>query len=148
MLKQQIQSDFLIALKERNERAKLAINGLKTKITEAEKLNGSQVSDDDIIKIINKSIKQREESRDIYEKAGRKELAKNESTEIDVLRKYLPKQMTLNEIENELKIIVNSFNNIPNKTIVLGKSIGEFNKKFNGMANITDVRTILEKLLK
>lgn len=61
--------------------------------------NTQGVSDEDILGILAKMIKQREESAAVYDEAGRIELAEGERAEIEVIRKFLPKQLTDEEVE-------------------------------------------------
>ena len=83
-LKQQIHADFITAMKARDENAKAALSSVKAAITNAEKVDGfGDLSDDNVIKVIIKAIKQREESVKMYELACRDELVRKESDEID-----------------------------------------------------------------
>ena len=120
MLKELIQKDFIESMKLKQERKKLALSRLKTKITEAEKLNGNvELSDDEIIKVVTKAVKQREESYKIYVDAGRTELAENEKVELDTLKLYLPKQMSIEEITTEVQTIPND------TTIITDEKVSE-----------------------
>jgi uncharacterized protein YqeY len=147
-LKEIIQQDYVLAMKEKNEGAKLALGNLKTKITEMEKSNSNQeLVDSEIIKIISKLVKQRMESSSQYVAAGREDLANKEEFEITVLNKYLPKKMGRDELAVELKIIVDGFKTISNKQALIGKTIGEFNKKFVGLAEVSELRIVIDELL-
>lgn len=148
MLKELIQKDFIESMKLKQERKKLALSSLKTKITEAEKLNGNiELSDDEIIKVVTKAVKQREESYKIYVDAGRTELAENEKVELDTLKVYLPKQMSIEEITTEVKRIIETLGtNLP-KQALIGKTIGTFNKEHNGKANLEDVKSVVNQIL-
>lgn len=148
-LKEQIQKDFIEAMKSRDENKKSALSGLKAAITLAEKIDGIEnLSDDAVIKVITKSIKQREESQKIYKDAGRDELARKEANEIFVLKAYMPKQMNPQEITDALTEIISELQEtVKNPTALQGKTIGEFNKRFNGRADIGTVREILSKLV-
>ena len=148
-LKERIQSDFITAMKAKDENGKTALSGIKAKITEAEKANGNkELSDDEVIKVITKAIKQREESEKIYSDAGRDEMARKEADEACVLRVYMPTQMTPEEIGNALTEIMQGFAGvITNPMALQGKTIGEFNKQYNGRADIGTVKEILTKLI-
>jgi uncharacterized protein YqeY len=146
-LKEQIQKDFIVAMKNKDESTKSALSGLKSKITEAEKVNGCELSDDDIIKIVNKGIKQREESATIYSEAGRSELAAKELLELNVLMDYLPVQMTDEEIEVAVREIIGLFTNITNLNALSGKTMGEFNKKHQGKADSKRVLEVIKKFI-
>jgi uncharacterized protein YqeY len=148
-LKEQIQKDFITAMKAKDENAKAALSSIKAAITVVEKADGlGDLSDDNVIKAITKSIKQREESARIYSEAGRPEMAAKELSEINVLSDYLPAQMTPQEIGDALIEIMQSFSGVvTNPQVLTGKTIGEFNKKYNGRADIGTVREILSKLI-
>jgi uncharacterized protein YqeY len=146
-LKERIQNDFITAMKAKDEVAKMALSGIKAKITEAEKANGnSELSDAELIKVINKAIKQREESQKIYEDAGRNDMALKEADEACVLRAYMPSQMTESEIEEEVKKIMSVIDAGGNRNKLVGQTMGTFNKNFQGRADASIVKNIIEKL--
>ena len=146
-LKERIQNDFITAMKAKDEIAKTALSGIKAKITEAEKANGNtELSEDELIKVINKAIKQREESQKIYEDAGRAEMASKEADEACVLRAYMPSQMSESEIEEEVKKIMAVIDAGGNRNKLVGQTMGTFNKNFQGRADASMVKNIIEKL--
>ena len=146
-LKNRIQNDFITAMKAKDEIAKMALSGIKAKITEAEKVNGNtELSEDELIKVINKAIKQREESQKIYEYAGRVDMARKEADEACVLRAYMPSQMSESEIEDEVKKIMAVIDAGGNRNKLIGQTMGTFNKNFQGRADASIVKNIIEKL--
>lgn len=148
-IKEQIQQDFIAAMKAKDENVKTALSNIKAAITHAEKNEKTEnLSDDGIIKVLAKAIKQREESQKIYENAGRSDLARKEFEEASVLRKYMPAKMSPQEIGDALTEIMQSFSGvITNPMALQGKTIGEFNKRYNGRADIGTVKEILSKLI-
>lgn len=146
-LKEQIQKDFITAMKTKDEVAKSALSGLKSKITEAEKVNGVELSDDDILKVINKGIKQREESIRLFNEGGRPELSIKESEEILVLKNYLPAQMNDEEIEIAVREIIVGIPTMTNANALSGKTMGEFNKRYQGRADSKRVSEIIKKVV-
>ena len=148
-LKDRIQNDFIVAMKAKDENAKIALSGLKAKITEAEKANGNvELSEDDLIKVINKAIKQREESEQIYQQAGRQDMAQKEADEVKVLRTYMPAQMTLEEIEPIVFDIIENLKSVTtNRNTLIGKAMGEFNKNYQGKADLKVVSSVIHKIL-
>jgi uncharacterized protein YqeY len=146
-LKETIEKDFINAFKAKDSNAKAALSSIKAAITVAEKANPSWTpTDDEVIKILNKGIKQREESINLYELACREELVNKEADEICVLRKYMPTQMTETEIESEIKIIMSVIDAGGNRNKLIGQTMGSFNKKFQGRADSLTVKNIIEKL--
>lgn len=148
-IKQRIQTDFVEAMKAKNEIAKAALSSIKAAITVAEKTDGStELADSDTIKIITKAIKQREDAQKIYEQAGRAELAEKEAAEAEVLKAYMPSQMTEPEIMLALKEIMQDFSvTIKNPQALVGKTIGEFNKQYQGRADIGTVKMLVNQLI-
>jgi uncharacterized protein len=146
-LKQQIQNDFVQAMKSKDEDGKRAISSLKAKITEAEKANkNTELTDIEVVKVISSAIKQRRQSFEEYSKFGRTDLADVEMRDIKILERYLPSQMTEADIENAVREIMQSFTAvITNRNALVGKTIGEFNKKYTGQADINLVKQIVER---
>ena len=107
-LEQKIQGDLVAAMKAHKENSVAALRSIKTAIMETKTApNGKkELEDDDIVKIIQKLVKQRQESMDIYSQAGRKELAEKEGQEMSVLKNYLPKTLTQEELELAIKHII------------------------------------------
>jgi len=146
-LKEQIQSDFISAMKSKNEIAKSAISGLKAKITEAEKANGNtELSEEGIINVVTKAVKQRKESAEAYTSANRQDLVDKELAEIEVISKYLPAQMSDSEIESAVKEIMSTIDHGGNVNKLVGQTMGSFNKKFQGRADSKVVMSIINKL--
>lgn len=148
-LKNKIFADFITAMKAKDDVAKSALSSIKAKITEAEKATGDwQPTDAEVLKIVIKGIKQREESQLIYENAGREEQALGEASEAAVLRNYLPKPLTESEIENIVRSISSDLLGVvPNTQALKGKTIGEFNKQYNGRADISVVKKIVDQIV-
>lgn len=148
-IKQKIDADYITAFKSKDTNTKDALSSIKASITVAEKANSNWVAtDDELIKIINKAIKTREDSQKMYEVANRPELAHKEADESAVLRKYMPAQMTADEITLALKEILQDLSvTITNPQALQGKTIGEFNKKYQGRAEIAVVKSVLANLV-
>ena len=100
-LETKIQTDLVAAMKNHQENTVAALRSIKTAITETKTApNGKkELEDDDIVKIIQKLVKQRQEAMDIYSQAGRDELADKEQQEMFVLKNYLPKMLSQEELE-------------------------------------------------
>ncbi len=148
-IKERIEADFITAFKAKDVNAKAALSSIKAKITEAEKATPDFVATDvEVIKILNKAIKQREESIKMYEMAGRQELVQKEADEAAVLKNYMPSQMTAQEIADALTGILNQLSEtVKNPQALQGKTIGEFNKQYQGRADIGTVKSILTDLI-
>lgn len=108
MLKEKLLNDLKVAMKEKNVNKKNAVQMVRTAILQIEKDKGIEVSDEQIINIIAKEVKTRKDSIVEFEKAERQDLIDQTNEEIAVLEEYLPKQLTDEELENEVKKIVES----------------------------------------
>lgn len=147
-IKTQIQKDFIVAMKEKNTVGKAALSSLKAKIIEFEKANGNRdISDTECVSVITTAIKQRKQSAEAFMSAGREEMANNEMAEASVLEKYMPAQLSENEVENIVKEILQSMPDVPNIQAKIGRTIGAFNKKYKGQSDIQLVKTIVTKLV-
>ncbi len=100
----QINNDFVAAMKEKNEAKVSVLRMLKSALQNYQIAEKKELSDEDVAKVIQKEIKQRKDSIATYESGNRKELADKEKVEIEILSAYMPQQLS----GDELKIIVQS----------------------------------------
>lgn len=104
-----------------------------------------EVSDQDIVKLIQKLVKQRKESAQQYNDAGRPELAENEMAEAAAMEVYLPKQLSEAEVETELVKIIAEVG--ASKPSDMGKVMGVATKRLAGLADGRVISAIVKKLL-
>lgn len=151
-LKEQIQKDFIAAMKAGDKLLKSTLSGLKAKITEEEKKENKTLTEQEVLNVIVKSIKQRQDSFDAFQEGGRQELALAEYAEMVELEKYLPMQMTIFEMEvaarNLMKEVISSADKPMNQQVIIGKTIGAFNKRYKGKADLKKVKAIVESVAK
>ncbi len=146
-LEKQIQSDMIAAMKAHETARLAALRGIKAAILlakTAENGNG-EVSDAEIIKIIQKLVKQRKESAEIYAGQNRSELAENELAEAKAMEVYLPKQLEESEVENILRGIIDETG--ASKPSDMGKVMGIATKRLAGQADGKLISTLVKKLL-
>lgn len=108
-LTQQIADNMKTAMRERNKVALNTLRALKSAITNAaiEKSGaGTELPENEIINIIRKQIKQRQDSIMQFENAGRSELAENEQQEVAILQTYLPTELTDEEIISAVEVVI------------------------------------------
>lgn len=104
-----------------------------------------EVTDADVVKIMQKLVKQRRESAQLYTDAGRAELAENELAEAAYIEEYLPRQMSQEELEAALREVIAQ---VGAKTPAdMGKVMGVAVKKFNGLADGKAISETVKKLL-
>jgi len=101
-LKDRLQSDLTTAMKERNEVAAATIRMVLTAITNEEVAGKEhrELSDDDVVTVLGREAKKRREAAQAYDDAGRPELAERERAELEVIGRYLPEQLTEDEIRS------------------------------------------------
>lgn len=146
-LEQQIQEDIKAAMKARDSVAMNAVRAVKGEILLFKTAEGGsgEVTDEDVLKMIRKLVKQRRESAEQYVAAGRKELADNELAEAAVIEKYLPKQLSEAEVETKVKEIIAALGATSLKE--MGKVMGAANAALAGQADGKTISGIVRKLL-
>ena len=106
MLKEKLLNDLKDAMKAKDTNKKNAVQMVRTAILQIEKDKCIEVTDEQIIDIIAKEVKTRKDSLVEFEKAERQDLIDQTNSEISVLEQYLPKQLTDEELELQVKEIV------------------------------------------
>lgn len=146
-LKEKIDADIKSAMLAKNKDELRALRSIKSLILLAETDKGAQgeVSADAEIKLLTKAAKQRKESAEVYAGQGRADLEKIELDELAVIEKYLPKQLSEDEIAAKLKeIIVQVGAKGPGD---MGKVMGAATKEFAGTADNKVVSALVKSLL-
>lgn len=145
-LEQQIQKDIMEAMKAHDTDRLNAVRGIKTAIL-VEKTSGAnhELSDADVLKIIQKLVKQRKEAAELYTQGNRPELAEKELAEMNVMQTYLPKALTEEEIVAILKEVIAETGASSPKD--MGKVMGAATKKLAGQADGKVVSTLVRQLL-
>ena len=142
-----IQKDLVQGMKDHQEHTVSALRSVKTAIMEVKTAPGGkkELEDGDIIKIIQKLVKQRKESMDIYSQAGRNELADNEQQEMLVLMDYLPKTLTESEVEEIVAKTIADLDATSMKD--MGKVMGFISKTYSGQVDGSIVSRIVKSKL-
>lgn len=146
-MEKRIQADMIAAMKAKETIKVASLRAIKAAIMLTKTAEGAtgEVTDADIIKIIQKLVKQRKESAQQYNDAGRFDLAANELAEADIMDVYLPRQLSEIELEVELaKIIVEIGATKPQD---MGKVMGVATKRLAGLADGKAISMIVKKLL-
>ncbi len=105
-LKEQLKTDLKDAMRAKELVKRDTIRSINTMIKQIEVDERKELSDEDVITLIQKGIKQREEAIVQYKEADREDLVEQESAQIDVFKQYLPKQLTDEELEAITKDII------------------------------------------
>ena len=146
-LETKIQEQLSLAIKERDSAKMSALRSVKTAIMEVRtSVNGKKDLDDaDIIKIIQKSAKQREESAKIYKENSRDDLYNNEIAELDVLKSFLPKMLNAEETERVVRSVIETVGASSMKD--MGKVMSELNANYAGQVDRGEVSKLVKAIL-
>ena len=146
-LENKITEELKLAMKSKDKLVLTALRAIKSELMIA-KTNAGQkkvVNNEIELKILQKLVKQRKESSKIYLKKGRNELAETELKEAEIIQRFLPKQLTNDEIEFEVK---NQIKNINAKSLKdMGAVMSAVTKKLAGAADGKTISEIVRKHL-
>jgi uncharacterized protein YqeY len=145
-LEEKINKDLVVAMKAKDEVTLRGIRAIKSAIQLA-KTDGTGQAIDEAreVQMLQKLVKTRQESLDIYTKNNRPELAEKEREEIEVIKRYLPAMLEGAELEAVLKKIVAETGATSAKD--MGKVMGAANKQLAGKADGRAISEIVKKLL-
>lgn len=145
-LESRITTDLKDAMKAKDQAALRTIRSIKAAIL-LKKTDGSGEELDEAgeIKLIQKLVKQRQDSLDIYEKQGREDLAVTEREEIEVLQRYLPKPLSAEELESFVRGIIAEIGAKGMQD--MGKVMGLANERLAGKADGKSIATVVKSAL-
>ncbi len=145
-LENRIMQDLKAAMKAKDKAAMRGIRAIKSAILLA-KTDGSgqELNEEREIKMLQKLVKQRKDSLDIYEKQNRADLAQIEQEEIAVIEKYLPQQLSEADLEVFVKKIIEETGASGMKD--MGKVMGLANKQLAGKADGRTIAGVVKKML-
>ncbi|RXJ88986.1 glutamyl-tRNA amidotransferase [Arcobacter sp. CECT 8983] len=144
-LKQKLKDDLKLAMREKNIVKRDSIRAINTMIKQIEVDERKELSDEDVLKLIQKGIKQREESIAQYKEASRDDLVAKEQEQVDIFKEYMPKQLSDEELESSMKEIIAEVGATTVKD--MGKVMGTASKKLAGVADGKRINEMTKKLL-
>ena len=148
-LRNQIEEKLNQALKAKDKNTyptlRLVVSAIKDAEIAGRTKGQKEISDSDITTILKKMIKQRNESCEVYKKAGRNELLENETKEIEVINAFLPKQLSEDETKKICADVVKSVGASSMKD--MGKVMGALKSKYSDTLDFSKVSLIIKKLL-
>jgi uncharacterized protein len=146
-LEQNIMSEMKDAMKSKNEGVLRALRAIKAEIIKAKTEPGANGEIDEATeqKFLQKMVKQRKDSLLIFEQQGRQDLAAKETEELEVIQRFLPKQLSEEEITEAIKTIITSVG--ATTAADLGKVMGVASKQLAGVADGKTISTITKSLL-
>jgi uncharacterized protein len=146
-LKEKIEADIKAAMIAKDKDALRALRGIKSMILLAETEKGASeaLSQDSEIKLLQKAAKQRKESLEVYEKQGRADLAEIEKSELTIIERYLPAQLSGDALRAEIEKIIKSAG--ASSAADMGKVMGLANKELAGKADGKAISEIVKSIL-
>ena len=138
------------ALKNKDQDRTLTLRSIisqkKQKEIEKRTQDKKNITDEDMILILNKMVKQRRESIELYKQGGRQDLADKETKELKIIQEYLPEQLSEEEIK---KICEQAINNLKASSLKdMGKVMGAIKSKYKGSVDLSIAGKILKDKLK
>jgi uncharacterized protein YqeY len=146
-LEQKVMGDLKTAMLSKDEKSLRALRAIKAAIINAKTAEGAggEIKEEDEIKLLQKLVKQRKDSLEIYQKQNREDLAAKEKEEIEVIEKFLPKQLDEAELKTIIsKIIDETGASSPSD---MGKIMGIANKQLAGKADGKTIAGIVKEIL-
>jgi hypothetical protein len=147
-MRERFTSDLKVAMKAGDKRRvdtiRMITAALKDKDIEA-RTQSKPVGDEDILTLLQKMVKSRQESLDIYEKAGRAELARQEREEIEIIKSYLPRQLSPDDVDVAIAEAIAETGAVAVKD--MGKVIGILKGKYAGRMDFSAVSALVKAKL-
>lgn len=144
-MKERLQKDLISAMKEHNRKKADTIKSVKAAIQMEEINSKKELSEEEMLSIVTKQVKLRKDAVKDFEKAGRQDLIDSYNEEIDILNEYLPKPLTMEEINF---IIDEAFNVVnPKAQSDMGKIMKEISPKLKNRADMGEVNKIIKEKL-
>ncbi len=146
-LSDKINEDLKDAMKSREKEKLEALRNIKKVIIEAKSAKGvgSELNDEEVIKIISKLAKQGSESAAIYKQQGRPDLYDQEMFQVTVFEQYLPAKLSEEELAGKIKVIIDELGATSIKD--MGKVMGVASKSLAGLADGKDISAKVKELL-
>ena len=135
------------AMLAKDEKSLRSLRAVKAAILLAKTSEGAngELKEEDEIKLLQKLVKQRRDSLEIFTQQNREDLAQKEKEEIEVIEKFLPKQISADELKTELKQIIAEVG--ASTPADMGKVMGAASKKFAGKADGKTISAMVKEIL-
>ncbi len=145
-LKEQLKSDLKDAMRTKDILKRDTIRAINTMIKQIEVDQRVELNDEDVIKLIQRGIKQREEAISQFKEASRDDLVKNEQDQIGIFELYLPKQLTDDELQTIIQAIITDVGATTMKD--MGKIMNPAKEKIGGSADGKRINEMVKKPLR
>ena len=145
MLKEKLMEDLKKAMREKDEVQKNTVTMIKASILQTEKDKQVQLDDNQILEIIAKEAKKRKDSLAEFEKAGREDLVEQTKKELDIIKSYLPAELSREELEQITKEVINELGAVDNKD--MGRVMQAVKTRTTGRADGKTINEIVRSQL-
>ncbi|MBA4542639.1 MULTISPECIES: GatB/YqeY domain-containing protein [Thermoactinomyces] len=144
-LLEQLNEDMKLALKNKEKTKLSTIRMLKSSIKKAEIDKRRPLTDEEVLEVVLREVKQRQDSLSEYEKAGREDLVQKEKEEMEILRAYLPEQMSEDEVKALVQQVIQELG--ASSKADMGKVMGALMPKVKGRADGRLVNRLVSEAL-
>lgn len=144
-LTEQIRADLTESMKARTAARTSTLRMLQAAIKNEQISVGHELSDEEALSVIRKSVKQRHDSIEQYTKGNRPDLASKEAAEVEILKSYMPPELSDSELESGLREIIASTGAQSKKE--MGKVMKEATARYKGRADGRKIQEIVSRLL-
>ena len=144
-IKERLEEDIKQTMRDRNQPRLGALRFLKNAVLMLEKDKQIILDDTGVSEVIAKQVKDRRESIIMFEKGGREDLVAKESVELAVLEEYLPPQMSVDELSNVIRDVIEELGALTLQD--KGKVMGKLMPQVRGLADGAAVNDLVEKML-
>jgi uncharacterized protein len=146
-LEQKVMVDLKAAMLAKDDKALRALRAIKAAILLAKTSEGAggELNESDEIKLLKKLVKQRKDSLEIYQQQKRNDLAQKEAEEIEIIERFLPEQLSAEELRLEIKKIIGETG--ASSPADMGKVMGAATKKLAGKADGKTISAIVKEIL-
>ena len=146
-LEQKIMGELKTAMLAKDEKALRSLRAIKAAILLAKTSEGAagELKEDDEVKLLQKLVKQRKDSLEIFQQQNRTDLAQKEQEEIEIIEKFLPTQLSADELRSEVAVIISEVG--ASSPADMGKVMGAATKKLAGKADGKTISALVKELL-
>lgn len=146
-LEQKIMAELKTSMLAKDEKTTRSLRAIKAAIILAKTAEGAggELKEEDEVKMLQKMVKQRKDSLEIYQQQNRTDLAQKEQEEIEVIEKFLPKQLSAEELKSEISKIMQQVG--ASSPADMGKVMGVATKQLAGKADGKTISSVVKELL-
>lgn len=146
-LEQKIMAELKTAMLAKDEKSIRSLRAIKAAIINAKTSEGAggQVTEEDEKKLLQKMVKQRKDSLEIFIQQNREDLAEKEREELQVIEKFLPKQLTADQLKDKIQTIIQETG--ASTQADFGKVMGAASKQLAGQADGKTISAVVKELL-